>query len=91
MISDIMVTTISLLGESRRQVNMEDNFSALIIFLIIGLAIVGFVSYIMALVNAAKTGKWTWFVLMLLFWPFFIFYYMGAYTRTTTTRAISGR
>ncbi len=48
----------------------------LIIFIVV---IVGFVAYIIALVNAAKHRKWVWFVLMLLFWPVFIFYYMGAY------------
>jgi len=43
------------------------------------LIIIGFIAYIEALVNAASHGKWAWFSLMLLFWPLFIFYYMGAY------------
>jgi hypothetical protein len=57
----------------------------------LGLLIYGFVAYIKALVNAARTEKWVWFVLMLLFWPLFIFYYMGAYTSTSSTKVIAGR
>jgi len=51
------------------------------LFLVVAgfLVIFGFIAYIKALANAAKNGKWAWFVLMLLFWPLFCFYYMGAY------------
>jgi len=52
----------------------------IVVFLMICLLIIiGFIAYIKALVNAAGRGKWAWFSLMLLFWPLFIFYYMGAY------------
>ena len=50
----------------------------LVLILVIGGA-VGFVAYIAALVNAAKTAKWVWFVLMLLMWPIFFFYLLVAY------------
>lgn len=66
-------------------------FAILISFLALGLGIYGFVAYIKALVNAARTEKWVWFVLMLMFWPLFIFYYMGAYTSTSSTKVIAGR
>lgn len=45
------------------------------------LLVFGFIAYIKALVNAAQNGKWAWFVLILLFWPIFFFYYMGAYRK----------
>ena len=34
-----------------------------------------FIVYVVALVNAAKTEKWLWFVLMLLFGPIFLSYF----------------
>jgi hypothetical protein len=43
------------------------------------LPVIGLFAYIKALTNAAKHGKWTWFVVVLLFPPLFVFYYMGAY------------
>ena len=49
-----------------------------LVFLLFILAI-GLFAYVKALANAAKHGKWTWFVLMLLFSPLFLFYYLGAY------------
>ena len=49
----------------------------IIIFLV--LASVGFLAYIIAMVNAAKTEKWLWFVLMLFVWPLFVLYLLLAY------------
>ena len=37
-----------------------------------------FVAYIWCLVNAAKNGKWVWFVLTLVFSPLFIIYLLFA-------------
>jgi len=53
--------------------------------LILILGIIGFVAYVKALVNAAKTEKWVWFVLMLLMWPIFIFYLLMAYESPSTS------
>jgi hypothetical protein len=51
----------------------------LFLLLLILLPVIGLFAYIKALTNAAKHGKWTWFVLVLLSPPLFVFYYMGAY------------
>jgi len=46
-----------------------------------GLLLVGWgvVAYIKALIDAAKTEKWGWFVLMLLMWPIFFIYLIKEY------------
>jgi hypothetical protein len=51
----------------------------LLLFFLVGL--LSFVGYVVALVNAAKTEQWVWFVLMLLFGPLFIFYLIFAFER----------
>ena len=48
---------------------------ALSVFLI---AIGGLVLYVWTLVNAAKNGRWVWFVLILLLWPFCVLYLLFA-------------
>jgi hypothetical protein len=52
--------------------------------------LIGFVAYVKALVNAAKTSKWVWFVLMLLMWPIFFFYLLMAYESPSTSRYSGG-
>jgi len=54
------------------------------IIILLGLIVIviGFIAYVKALVNAAKTEKWLWFVLMLLMWPIFFFYLLMAYEST---------
>ncbi len=47
--------------------------------LILIVALIGFIAYVKTMTNAAKTKKWTWFVLMLLMWPLFVFYLLFAY------------
>jgi len=56
---------------------MENTVLPIIMLIII---IVGFFAYIKSLINAAKTKKWTWFVLMLLIWPLFILYLLISYS-----------
>jgi tellurite resistance protein TehA-like permease len=54
--------------------------------LLLPLLLLGFVAYVAAMVNAAQTAKWVWFVLMLLIPPLFLFYFFGAYTRLPPPR-----
>lgn len=49
---------------------------ALLAIAVLGLLV--FVAYIWCLVNAAKNGKWVWFVLMIFFQVLFIFYLLFA-------------
>ena len=51
----------------------------LISLTILGLLIWGFVFYIKSLIDAAKSEKWVWFVLLLLMWPMFILYLVLEY------------
>ena len=50
------------------------------------LAIGSLVLYVWTLVNAAKNGKWVWFVLILLVWPFCIAYLLFAKKRPSDGR-----
>jgi len=49
------------------------------IILILIVYLYGFIAYIKSLVNAARTNKWIWFVLMLLMWPLFFLYLIFEY------------
>lgn len=55
--------------------------SSLLAFLLLIFFIFCLFAYAKALINAAESSKWPWFVAMLLFWPTFVFYYFGAYQR----------
>ena len=61
----------------------------IILLALIGI-LIGFVAYVKALVNAAKTAKWVWFVLMLLMWPIFVFYLLMAYESPSASRYSGG-
>lgn len=50
----------------------------LVMLALVALAGLVFITYIWCLVNAAKNGKWAWFVLMLFFQALFIFYFLFA-------------
>ena len=52
---------------------------AIIALIGLGLLLAGFIAYIKALADAARTGKWIWFVVMLLMWPTFVLYVMLDY------------
>ena len=43
-----------------------DTLAALFL-VVVGVALL--VAYVALLVNAAKSGRWAWFVVMLIFWP----------------------
>jgi hypothetical protein len=51
----------------------------------------GFVMYIKVLVDAAKTEKWGWFVLMLLMWPIFFIYLNKEYKSSPRSTYRGGR
>jgi len=44
------------------------------------------VLYVWTLVNAAKNGKWVWFVLILLMWPFCLAYLIFADKRRAASQ-----
>jgi hypothetical protein len=50
-----------------------------------------FIGYILCLVNAAKTGKWIWFILMLLIQPLFVLYFFAGYDSTVSGNYIRRR
>jgi phage shock protein PspC (stress-responsive transcriptional regulator) len=50
------------------------------------MALTALVAYIWCLVNAAKNGKWVWFVLMIFFQLLFIFYLLFADKRPSSPR-----
>lgn len=49
---------------------------------VLGLLVV--ITYFWCMVNAAKNGKWVWFVLMLFFQVLFIFYLLFADKRSSS-------
>ena len=57
----------------------QDLFDFTLLTLTLICLAVMFVAYFSALVDAAKSSKWSWFVLMLLISPTCILYYLGEY------------
>jgi len=55
-----------------------NDWSVLIALSVFLIGIGGLVLYVWTLVNAAKNGKWVWFVLILLLWPFCVLYLLFA-------------
>jgi len=51
--------------------------------------LLGIFFYVKALVNAAKTDQWSWFVVMLLICPTFIFYYLFSYKKINANDVIT--
>jgi ABC-type transport system involved in cytochrome c biogenesis permease subunit len=60
--------------------------SILIGLMVIAVAVIAFVLYVWALVNAARNAKWLWFVLVLLFGPLCVVYLLLAYERAPSRK-----
>ena len=64
-----------------------DEWTLLLLWVGVPLSAIGsLVLYVWTLVNAAKNGKWVWFVLILLVWPFSIAYLLFADKRLSESR-----
>lgn len=55
-----------------------NDWSVLIALSVFAIAIGCLVLYVWTLVNAARNGKWVWFVLILLLWPVCVLYLLFA-------------
>ena len=65
---------------------MGNTGSVVALLIVLVLAAGAFALYVLALVNAAKSGKWVWFVLILTFGPLCVLYLLFAYERALPAR-----
>lgn len=68
-----------------------DFFPIIIALIALLLLLWGFILYIKSLVNAAKSDKWVWFVLMLLIWPIFFLYLLVGYRALPKSKYLDER